>query len=349
MHLARDRGLVAAAPGAARRLPGASLGRAARARRAPGTRPGPLPGQRRGADHRHPHPAGLGRHRAGRPAAPSARRHRPGEPVGHRDRQTPRSSARRRTRRSGQAASPQPRGRVPPGGGRPAGSSGPRRRPAAQTAPRLSQRGRAARSPQRQAAPPAFRRPRWPAPQGASGGPAIPAAPGTAGIPWHREDHASSRSSGLRLFRPGPLVSRLRALGRRNPHRTAVPAASADCRDPPGTVRHTGRTRAGPPPPPGSCLPPHGFERACGAQRFRRRPLADGTRRTVGGSVYNVVRPQRSGDGRQARQPVTAPPPLLAAALRARQGPLAKLQATRRGPPAARPGRPQARDQGRKR
>ena len=156
MHLARDRGLVPAAPGAARRLPGAGLGRAARARRAPGTWPGPLPTQRRGADHRHPHPAGLGRHRAGRPAAPSGRRHRPGKPVGHRDRQAPRSSTRRRTRRSGQAASPQPRSRVPPGSSRPAGPSGPWRSPAAQPAPRLRQRGRAARSPQRQAAPPAF-------------------------------------------------------------------------------------------------------------------------------------------------------------------------------------------------
>jgi hypothetical protein len=30
-----------------------------------------------------------------------------------------------------------------------------------------------------------------------------------------------------------------------------VPAVSTDCRDSPGAVRHIGRTRAGPPPPPG--------------------------------------------------------------------------------------------------
>jgi hypothetical protein len=41
-----------------------------------------------------------------------------------------------------------------------------------------------------------------------------------------------------------------------------------------------------------------------------------------------VVRLQRSGDGRQAGQPVPAPLPLLATALRARQDSPAKLQAT---------------------
>jgi hypothetical protein len=40
-------------------------------------------------------------------------------------------------------------------------------------------------------------------PQGTPGHPAIPAAPRTARIPWHRTSHARSRSSGLRLLRPG--------------------------------------------------------------------------------------------------------------------------------------------------
>jgi hypothetical protein len=42
----------------------------------------------------------------------------------------------------------------------------------------------------------------------------------------------------------------------------------------------------------------------------------------------HVVRLQRSRDGRQAGQPVPAPPPLLATTLRARQDSPAKLQAT---------------------
>jgi hypothetical protein len=88
-----------------------------------------------------------------------------GRAVGHLARAAPQDSTRHRFECSGQPAPPQPRGRAPPGNGWQARCRGPRRSAVAQPAPHIGRRRRLACPPQRQAAPPPIRRPRWPAPK----------------------------------------------------------------------------------------------------------------------------------------------------------------------------------------